>query len=404
MMIQTMEMTTKIQVMKSIKVALRSQRVLLPVMLKADRMGWMKIIPPQGKEEGGLLKRKKLQRGKKKAVIENDEDEERDEEKDAARGGSKTRSKRKERMLDSTKMKEPTGKKRRKKTDEDHEAFFSEMRGIAKNLVSRMHQAAEKDRSNFRKETPSFEKMLLLEEVEAIAKKERMYGILVEAGLIKAFADWLKPLDLDGDGKELPSVDTRDRILALLQWIPMAGELEGHGNLDEDDLEMFEGISLNTLVESEIGKVLVHLLNSPEETRENKRIITRVLQRIAAVVAEEEGVEDAFPQGNEMPESIQRKAESEMAKESAKPLIPRTLPSKVRGRIGTELDLDTLAQIRHVYPTEETFAFKHRPEKSATMEKMEKEFLMKKYRPSVAPTRRTKKGGGSGSASSRRRR
>jgi hypothetical protein len=374
------------------------------------------------------------QSGKKRACIQNEEDElEEDGEKGAERAPrtlvhtyetlssfsfdvlfpSQThrlfmncvqREKRR-RPQDPTKMKESSSKKRTKKMDE-HESFLSEMRMKAVSIVSRMNQAAKEDRSNFREEILSFKKMLLLEEVEAIAKKARLHGILVSAGLIGAFAEWLKPLD--SAGKEFPSVDTRNRILTLLQWIPMEGEIKDNSGAQEEDLEMFEGVSLTELKNSQIGKVLVLLMNSPEETQENKRMITRLLQRIAAVVAEEEGIEeieDFFSDDVERQEGIQRMAESEMAKESAKPLIPRTLPSKVRDRIGTGVDLDTLTQVRYVYPSAETFAFSVVPTESAVLQKVGEDFTLKKYRSRIGSVRQAKRGGGSvsGSASGNRR-
>eukprot|EP00762_Andalucia_godoyi_P003178 ANDGO_01096.mRNA.1 IWS1-like protein len=155
----------------------------------------------------------------------------------------------------------------------------------ANKLLMKMSEAAAEDRAvmeqNLRGQNSSgnamaVSKLRMLPEVRDTCQKIHLRNALIGQGLLSLFKDWLDPLD---EAKELlPSVNVRTVLLDILATFPLRNEIMNEKKL------VFQGISLDDVVNSGIGKIVSLLLKHPKETEENKRKALRLKQRIEALL------------------------------------------------------------------------------------------------------------------------
>mmetsp|Transcript_12181 Transcript_12181/g.17355 ORF Transcript_12181/g.17355 Transcript_12181/m.17355 type:complete len:605 (-) Transcript_12181:148-1962(-) len=128
---------------------------------------------------------------------------------------------------------------------------------LVKYFVLRMNLVADKDEKAHLNKEPAIYKMQFLDQVLEQCRKVHLQEYLLDAGLLKAIAKWLTPLDRDG----FPNVKLRVSLYKLLDTLP----------IDQDALLDSDGL----------GKLIMSCFRHPKESTENKRLLQNLVQKWA---------------------------------------------------------------------------------------------------------------------------
>jgi len=141
----------------------------------------------------------------------------------------------------------------RKRKDIDE----ADTKAAANVFVQKMNDAHTDDEKLTRKHLPATKKMAMLPEVVSQTRnREDVQEILIEAGLLAAFGDWLHTL---ADGS-LPNKKLRETIYMLLEELTIISE----HHLSRAD---------------QLGKVLMKLAQHPQETPLNKKRLRTLIHK-----------------------------------------------------------------------------------------------------------------------------
>lgn len=125
----------------------------------------------------------------------------------------------------------------------------------AKRFISRMNAAKHSDDAKNIAGEPAVCKLQMLEDLETECSRVEMKEALLDAGLLRAFTEWLAPLP---GTSALPNTTLRTSIFTILKKLPV----------DETRLLNSEGL----------GKVLMNFWRSKQETKENKQLLANLIQ------------------------------------------------------------------------------------------------------------------------------
>eukprot|EP01027_Heterolobosea_sp_BB2_P015357 GEZU01021979.1.p1 GENE.GEZU01021979.1~~GEZU01021979.1.p1 ORF type:complete len:455 (-),score=170.74 GEZU01021979.1:125-1465(-) len=143
-------------------------------------------------------------------------------------------------------------------------------------LVEQITAAYELDKKALRAGKPATNKLKLLPKLQEKIPKVYLQQKLIEHRLLDRLRDWL---DFLPDGS-LPNVNIRTAILALLAEFPVKGDTDRIRRKDDE----FKGIEKHHLKESEIAKVVLRLSRHPQETSENQRVASKLIQKWSRLV------------------------------------------------------------------------------------------------------------------------
>eukprot|EP00041_Stephanoeca_diplocostata_P018022 m.373914 g.373914 ORF g.373914 m.373914 type:complete len:519 (+) comp20893_c0_seq3:310-1866(+) len=151
--------------------------------------------------------------------------------------------------------KQQNQRKRRKKDNQSLEED-ERRKALVDQLKATMARAAEKDLAANKARKPATSKLAVLDVVRAGLKNEAVKEFLIEQGVFREMALWLAP----DDRGVLPNIKIRDALIRILINPPFI-------SVDTDDLRA-----------TNIGKVLMMLLESKSETQENKKLLTKIIR------------------------------------------------------------------------------------------------------------------------------
>jgi len=168
-----------------------------------------------------------------------------------------------------TKRKEEQPKKRRKLTENKEkvdrltkqrlleEKKKEERMQIVTSLLDKMHEAHEIDLVNTQLHRPATKKLGMLAEIERRVMNSTLQEYFIQKNLLDELGKWMKP----SPDKSLPNLQIRKVVLKVLYSLNT------------------KYISLQSLKDSGVGK-FVHLYSiHPKETRENRELAERVLNK-----------------------------------------------------------------------------------------------------------------------------
>ncbi|KAM0684110.1 Transcription factor iws1 [Mitosporidium daphniae] len=130
----------------------------------------------------------------------------------------------------------------------------TELDSQAAHLIDRMQTAASQDSYCISNQKVATQKISILPEVLEKLSRRDLIDYLLDNRILDAIRLWLEPYP---DGS-LPSIDVRKSILHILAQLPI------------------EKIHLK---ESGLGKVVMYLYKSPDETRENKKLAYKLIDK-----------------------------------------------------------------------------------------------------------------------------
>ncbi|KAJ3693697.1 hypothetical protein LUZ60_009177 [Juncus effusus] len=148
------------------------------------------------------------------------------------------------------------GGKRKKKSEKSPE----EIAEIVENLMAELEVAAEEDAEFNRQSKPAINKLRKLPLLLDVLSKKKLQQEFLDHGVLTLLRIWLEPLP---DGS-LPNMNIRSAILKLLSDYPI-------------DLEIDE--RREQLKKSGLGKVIMFLWKSDEETTANRKLAKELVDK-----------------------------------------------------------------------------------------------------------------------------
>ncbi|CAN0262515.1 unnamed protein product [Scytosiphon promiscuus] len=130
----------------------------------------------------------------------------------------------------------------------------AEREQIAQEFMFKINQAAEDDEEAVQEGRPALNKLKMLKTVKATLAKKELQETFLEFDLLGVVKRWLQPYS----NGQLPNLTIRKEMLALVLMLP---------------------VQVDHLKRSGIGKVVMGLLNSKQETIENKRVLRELVSR-----------------------------------------------------------------------------------------------------------------------------
>ncbi|CAM9206249.1 unnamed protein product [Hapterophycus canaliculatus] len=130
----------------------------------------------------------------------------------------------------------------------------AEREQIAQEFMFKINQAAEDDEEAVQEGRPALNKLKMLKTVKATLAKKELQETFLEFDLLGVVKRWLQPYS----NGQLPNLTIRKEMLALVLMLP---------------------VQVDHLKRSGIGKVVMGLLNSKQETTENKRVLRELVSR-----------------------------------------------------------------------------------------------------------------------------
>ncbi|KAL6549832.1 hypothetical protein OROMI_020320 [Orobanche minor] len=147
------------------------------------------------------------------------------------------------------------GKKKKK-----NEKSAAEIALLVEKVIAELEVVAEEDAVLNMQRKPAINKLKKLSLLEDVLSKKQLQQEFLDHGVLKVLKDWLEPLP---DGS-LPNINIRAAVLKILNDFPV-------------DLEQFE--RREQLKRSGLGKVIMFLSKSDEETTANKRLAKELVDK-----------------------------------------------------------------------------------------------------------------------------
>jgi transcription factor SPN1 len=157
--------------------------------------------------------------------------------------------------------------RRRRKEQEIEEAAQAELQ--SRELLAEMEEAAEADRRAVEAQEPALARLRLLPRVTSALARKAYQEALLREGLLAVLRRWLEP---GADGR-LPPLPLRQQLLPLLRRLPV----------DTEELKT-----------SGIGRVVMALWHSREETPANRRLCEELIDRWSRPLF---GLADSYSEG-----------------------------------------------------------------------------------------------------------
>ncbi len=154
------------------------------------------------------------------------------------------------------------GNKKKKK-----EKTAEEVKDMVIDLLTKMEMAAGKDEKSNQEQKPCIAKLGLMNMVYEQLTKRKYQAKYLDHGVLGVLKEWLKPMP---DGS-LPNVLVRTKVLSILEALPI--------NLELPDRK-------EQLRSSQLGKLVMFLSKVPDETPDNRKRATQLVQRWARPIFE----------------------------------------------------------------------------------------------------------------------
>ncbi|PIA61700.1 hypothetical protein AQUCO_00300912v1 [Aquilegia coerulea] len=142
---------------------------------------------------------------------------------------------------------------KKQKTSNDDKASLANISILVERIIATLEVAAEEDADLNRKSQPAINKLKKVPLLTQFLSKKHLQLVFLDHGILCLLKNWLEPLP---DGS-LPNVIVRTAILQTLSEYPI-------------DLSVF--IRREQLKKSGLGKVIMFLSMSDEETTSNKKL------------------------------------------------------------------------------------------------------------------------------------
>eukprot|EP00201_Polytomella_parva_P015008 CAMPEP_0175061872 /NCGR_PEP_ID=MMETSP0052_2-20121109/13835_1 /TAXON_ID=51329 ORGANISM="Polytomella parva, Strain SAG 63-3" /NCGR_SAMPLE_ID=MMETSP0052_2 /ASSEMBLY_ACC=CAM_ASM_000194 /LENGTH=352 /DNA_ID=CAMNT_0016327793 /DNA_START=10 /DNA_END=1068 /DNA_ORIENTATION=- len=172
--------------------------------------------------------------------------------------------------------------KKKKKGDDNDEKASMQLVEDVNNFILKMQATSEKDREVYTKnldsrpgarKEPAVAKLRMLKEVEAFLSQKRYHQYFIDFGGLGALTSWIEPYS---DGS-LPNINVRSTILKCLTRLPLDTGIEEHKEI---------------LKKSQLGQRVMFYSRCPDETVENRRIASELVQRWSRQVFFDRTAED----------------------------------------------------------------------------------------------------------------
>ena len=154
------------------------------------------------------------------------------------------------------------GNKKKKK-----EKTAEEVKDMVIDLLTKMEMAADKDEKSNQEQKPCIAKLGLMNMVYEQLTKRKYQAEYLDHGVLGVLKEWLKPMP---DGS-LPNVLVRTKVLGILEALPI--------NLELPDRK-------EQLRSSQLGKLVTFLSKNKDETPDNRKRATQLVQRWARPIFE----------------------------------------------------------------------------------------------------------------------
>ncbi|XRB14362.1 transcription factor SPN1 [Pseudoscourfieldia marina] len=154
------------------------------------------------------------------------------------------------------------GNKKKKK-----EKTAEEVKDMVIDLLTKMDMAADKDEKSNQEQKPCIAKLGLMNMVYEQLTKRKYQAEYIDHGVLGVLKEWLKPMP---DGS-LPNVLVRTKVLGILEALPI--------NLELPDRK-------EQLRSSQLGKLVMFLSINKDETPDNRKRATQLVQRWARPILE----------------------------------------------------------------------------------------------------------------------
>ena len=151
------------------------------------------------------------------------------------------------------------GNKKKKEAEEVEDMVFD--------LLTKMEMAADKDEKSNQEQKPCIAKLGLMNMVYEQLTKRKYQAEYLDHGVLGVLKEWLKPMP---DGS-LPNVLVRTKVLGILEALPI--------NLELPDRK-------EQLRSSQLGKLVMFLSKNKDETPDNRKRATQLVQRWARPIFE----------------------------------------------------------------------------------------------------------------------
>ena len=154
------------------------------------------------------------------------------------------------------------GNKKKKK-----EKTAEEVKDMVIDLLTKMEMAADKDEKSNQEQKPCIAKLGLMNMVYEQLTKRKYQAEYLDHGVLGVLKEWLKPMP---DGS-LPNVLVRTKVLGILEALPI--------NLELPDRK-------EQLRSSQLGELVMFLSKNNDETPDNRKRATQLVQRWARPIFE----------------------------------------------------------------------------------------------------------------------
>ncbi|KAF3775724.1 IWS1-like protein [Nymphaea thermarum] len=148
------------------------------------------------------------------------------------------------------------GKKKSKKTEKTAE----ETAMVVEQFMARLEVAAEEDAELNRQAKPAINKLKLMPMLTEVLSKRQLQQEFLDRGVLSVLKNWLEPLP----NGCLPNINVRTALLNILIDLPI--DVEQHDRKEQ-------------LKRSGLGKVIMFLSRSEEETTSNKRLARELVDK-----------------------------------------------------------------------------------------------------------------------------